>query len=277
MGRSSDPAPLASGNPRLAELRRLVNRRRHRDEAGRFVVDGPVLVGEALPTGLVERVFVDAGVVDQFDHVVAGAEAAGVPVHPVGPGVLARIAEPVTPQPIVAVVRRPPAPTAADALTHGGGVLVGDAVADPGNLGALMRVAEAAGLAGVWVVGNGVDPFAPKVVRASAGSVLRIPIAVGSDGPATMAELVDAGHTAVGLRADGIPYDAAELRPPVAIVVGSEAHGISTGVGALITEWVGIPMAGAVESLNAAVAGGVVAMEVARRRRTGSGAPGTDR
>lgn len=268
---------LGARSARIGELRRLVERRAHREQSRRFVIDGPVLVAEALPTGLVEGLYVDVDAVapaGRFAPLIAAAQAAGVPVDLVAAGVLARVADPVSPQPVVAVVARPATPSAEAVARAGGGVLVCDGVADPGNLGTLVRVAEAAGMSGVWVVGRGTDPFGPKAVRASAGSVLRVPVAVVSDGASAVGALAAAGHVLVGLRGDGDPYDTAPMGSagaPVALVVGSEAHGISTEVAAGVQQWVGIPMSGSVESLNAGVAGAVVALELARRRRTGSG------
>ena len=276
-------AVLGPRHARMGDLRKLVERRAHREAARRFVVDGPVLVAEALSTGLVEVVFVDVDAATpsgRLASLLADAASAGVPIALVASGVLARVADPVTPQPVVAVLARPDMPSAEMVAGGGGGVIVCDGIADPGNLGTLVRVAEAAGMSGVWVVGASTDPFGPKAVRASAGSVLRVPVAVASEGAVAVAALRVAGHAVVGLRADGDPYDMAPLGSagaPVAIVVGSEAHGISPEVTAEVREWVGVPMAGSVESLNAGVAGAVVAMEVARRRRTGSGPPGAAR
>lgn len=274
MGDPGRSGPLGARHSRIADLRKLVERRSHREATDRFVVDGPVLLSEALPSGLVREVFVDVSTLDapgRLGAAVALARSGGVTVTPVASGVLARIADPVTPQPLVAVLDRPP-PATVDLVGPGGaGVLVVDALADPGNLGTLVRVAEAAGLAAVWCVGEGTDPFGPKAVRASAGSILRVPVAVATDGPRAIAALSERGCAVVGLRGGGTPYDAAALTSPVALVVGSEAHGISETIAAGVDEWVGIPMLGDVESLNAGVAGAVVALEIARRGRTGSG------
>src|SRR5690606_30944746 len=105
--------------------------------------------------------------------VVAAARAAGVPVHDVADGALARATSPVTPQPMAAIAAIPAAPDPASVL-HGL-VLVLVGVADPGNAGTLFRVAEAAGASAVVSGGDAVDVWNPKVVRASAGSILRVP------------------------------------------------------------------------------------------------------
>jgi RNA methyltransferase, TrmH family len=260
-------------------LRRLVERRSDRESAGVFVVDGPVLVAEALSADVVVReLYCDADHLGDpaIAEVVAAARSASVRVQVAQPGVIARVADPVTPRPLVAVVERPDAPVAtrasAGASAAGNGLLVLVGVSDPGNTGTLMRTAEAAGMTAVWVVGDGADPFGPKAVRASAGSVLRVPVAVHRDALGALASLVAAGHTLVGTSAQGVVYDQFDAGPSPALLLGSEAHGLGPDVAAMVDRWVSVPMSGAAESLNVAVAGSVLAFELARRRRIGSDA-----
>jgi RNA methyltransferase, TrmH family len=245
-----------------------------------FVVDGPVLVAEALSADVVVReLYCDVDHLGDpaIAEVVAAARSASVRVQVTQPGVIARVADPVTPRPLVAVVERPDAPVAtrlpgAGGSAGGSGLLVLVGVSDPGNTGTLMRTAEAAGMTAVWVVGDGADPFGPKAVRASAGSVLRVPIAVHRDALVALASLVAAGHTLVGTSAQGVVYDQFDAGPSPALLLGSEAHGLDPEVAAMVDRWVSVPMSGAAESLNVAVAGSVLAFELARRRRTGSDA-----
>jgi TrmH family RNA methyltransferase len=139
-------------------------------------------------------------------------------------------------------------------------------VADPGNLGTLLRTAEAVGAVEL-VVGEGTaDPWAPKVVRASAGSVWRVPL---HHGPvdAVLADLGASGVRRVGTAgAGGVAPHRLDLTGPVALVLGSEAHGLPDEVADGIDSWASLPMEGAVESLNVAVAGSVLAFEVVRQR-----------
>jgi RNA methyltransferase, TrmH family len=269
------PEPLGARNPRLAALRRLVERRGDRAEQQRFVVDGPVLATEALLAVLpVEAVFLDAGHLGapEVDAVVSLALDRGVPVLPVATGLLGRIADPVTPRPVLAVVHLPP--TGLELLPVPSGdddfLLVAVAVADPGNLGTLVRTAEAAGATGLAVLGDATDPFSPKAVRASAGSVLRVPIAVSRDLGRGLDALASQ-WTLLATAADGEPLDHAALGPRPAVLLGSEAHGLDAVARDAASMTVAIPMDGAVESLNVGVAGAVLAFELARRRRTGSG------
>lgn len=262
--RPSTPPLLSARNPRVAELGRLSRQRRAREAAGRFVVDGPVLLGEALDAGVeVDAVYAEADALDRPEvaAALAAAEAAGAEVWAVAGG-LARHLDVSSPHGLAAVARVP-------ATGEGGGnptlhvVLVG--VTDPGNAGTLLRTAEAVG-AGVALTDGSVDPWAPKVVRASAGSVLRVPL---RRGPAleVLAALADDGVALVGTRADGgAAPEALDLAGPTALVLGSEAHGLPAEVEAVVGTWATLPMQGRVESLNVAVAGSVLAFEAVRQR-----------
>lgn len=270
--------PVNARNPRVAWLRRLVNSRRDRHDGGVFVVEGPTLVAEALCTGRVQHVFCDVTVGDhpRYGAVLATASDAGVGVTLAAEGVVQGVLDTVTPQPIAAVVT-----FAAGSATHpepksdGPGVVVLVGVADPGNVGALVRTAEAAGLDAVWAVGDTADPFGPKAVRASAGSVLRVPVVLERDPEAAASQLRRAGYRLMATATGGRCVDDVEFRGATALMLGSEAHGLDPGVAAQCDVEVSIPMAGAVESLNVAVAGSVLAFELARRFRMtpGGGIP----
>jgi len=249
----------------LTHLRRLSGRRRARLEAGQFVIDGPTLVAEALAAGAgVVEVYAEPGAPEQ---VLAAARAAGVAVHAVEAGALAKATSPVTPQPVAALATLPPAP--GDDVLHGL-VLVLVGVADPGNAGTLLRVAEASGASAVVSCADAVDLWNPKSVRASAGSSFRVPILVEGTVDAAVGRLRGAGMTVVATALDGaVALDDADLRGDVAVLLGNEAHGLAPEVVALADLAVRIPMAGRVESLNVAMTGTVLAFEAARQQRAG--------
>jgi TrmH family RNA methyltransferase len=247
--------PLGAKNPRLQQVRRLVSSRRTRASEGLFVVEGPTLVADALAAGLVVEVFVDEG---------ATSVDAAVPCHRVRAGALDQIGDAVTSQGVLATARIP-STTVADLIADRP-VLLLSGVADPGNAGTLVRVAEAAGCAGVVFPDGTVDPFSPKVVRSSAGSVLRVPVVAGGEAVAHLVLLAE-GRGIVGTRArDAEPYRTVALDLGSVLVLGSEAHGVAPDVAALVSTWVGIPMEGTVESLNVGVAGALLAFELAARR-----------
>ncbi len=240
------------------------------------MVEGATLVDLALDSGAAVETVVHDGAValDGPTHALADrAAAAGARLVELAAGTMARVTDTVTPQPVAAVVRKPSwalAELLADAVGRGRPLLVLADVADPGNAGTLMRSAEAAGCAGVICCG-GVDPFGPKTVRASAGAVFLVPVIEHPQVRLALAALGDARIHRVGLAAHaGVVLDAADLRGPVAFVLGSESHGLPDGLDRALDEIVTIPMVGRSESLNVAMAGTLAVFEAARQRRSPS-------
>lgn len=189
----------------------------------------------------------------------------GARVFDLAPGVLERVADTVTPQPVLAVVGMPTA-TLED-LADTTFVVVCVDVRDPGNAGAVIRVAHAAGAGAVVCSEGTVDPFNPKTVRASAGSVFHIPIVMAGDA----GDALDAlrGH---GLRClaavsrGGTPYTDVDLSTPLALVLGNEASGLPPLLEERLDGRLTIPMGGGAESLNVSTAAAVLCFEAARRR-----------
>lgn len=263
------PRPLSARNPRIARLARLARQRSVRADERVFVVEGPKLLGEALSAGWpVETVFVESGALGRatVDDVVERSGEAGVTTWEVPDGTLARAADAVTSQGVVAVAEwadhdvSDPGVTLLEVLAYG--------ISDPGNLGTILRAAEAAGADRVVVAGEGaVDPTNPKCVRASAGSIFHVPVVL-ADGDAHLRRLGDLGvqRLATDVRT-GRPYDEVDLTGPTSIVLGSESHGLPDSVADLIDERLTIPMAGRAESLNVAMAGSVLCFEALRQRR----------
>ena len=191
----------------------------------------------------------------------------GVPVLVLADGVLERVATTVD---AAAGAGRGPVRRCAAAASLAGAtfVVVAAGLADPGNLGTVLRVAEAAGAAGVVLTAGTVDPFSPKVVRASAGALFHLPVVV--DAP--VGELCRPRAAAAGHRRDRwrSPTTKHPSTPPVAVVLGNEAHGLPPDL--QVDGLVSIPHAGRAESLNVAMAAAVVCFEVARRARTADAA-----
>ena len=269
--------PLAARNPRVQRVRRLARRRRERVDERAFVLEGPHVVEAALAAGIeLEAVFHEAAAVDLADR----ARALGVAVHELEPGTLARVTDAVTPQPVIAVAPWCDAPLGAvlgAACPDRGAVrpvVVLLDVRDPGNAGTLLRTAEASGAAGVVVAGQSVDVFNPKCVRASAGALFHLPVALVGDVASALAALHEGGLRTIGTAADGpIDYDHCDLTGPVALLLGNEAAGLPAGVQAAVDQVVAIPIEGRAESLNVAAAGAVLCFEAARQRRAGGAIP----
>jgi TrmH family RNA methyltransferase len=216
------------------------------------VIEGPLLVGEALSAGWpIEAQFVAPGVTP-----VAAADGT---VHELARGVAERVADTETTSGLFAVV---PIPTPDPAvLERAGLVVVADRVSDPGNLGTILRSAEAAGADAMVVTSGTVDVYNPKVVRASAGAVFHLPVV-----PAGLGEVRRSGLRVIGTSSHrGTPHTAADWTGRVAIVAGGEAGGLEDD--APVDEWVRIEHHGRAESLNVAMALTVLCFEAARHRR----------
>ncbi len=268
--------PIGARHHSMQRLRRLARRRSARSDEAAFVIDGPTLLAEALDAGVrIDEVVGEPGCPQAL---LDRAAAAGAVVRRTGDGVLARVVDAVTPQRVAAVARladRPPS-EAAGAAGPLALVLVG--VSDPGNAGTLLRSAEAAGGGAVLFCDGSVDPFGPKCVRSSAGSVFRLAVTRQGGSGEALAALAAAGLRRVATRARGAPpYDAADLGGPVALVLGSEAHGLPRAVVDAVDEVVSIPMAGRTESLNVGMAGTVLCFEALRQRRSRRGGGPTNR
>ncbi|MBK5288498.1 MAG: RNA methyltransferase [Acidimicrobiia bacterium] len=237
-----------------------------RREANAFVLEGPRIVADALIRGVeLESVFLGPGAREAFAPLVTRLDTAQIPIRDLKEGVLEKIGSTRTPQPVLAVARMPVPATVTN--LRPGLVLVGAAISDPGNLGTMLRAAEAAGATGV-VVAGGVDPWNPKVVRGSAGAVLGVPIVGVEDLHAALESLRGRGWRAVGADASAdTVYTDADLRGSCALVLGSEAHGLDAELTASLDALVQIPMAGEIESLNVAVAASILMFEAARQTR----------
>jgi RNA methyltransferase, TrmH family len=236
-------------NPRVRAAAAL-HRRRERDETSRYLLEGPRYIGDLLPSGDVEEIFA----VDPPAALLASAREHGVPVTHVSPEVLDKIATSVTPQGVVAVARQRHA-SLTDVLGRGFTVvLVG--IADPGNAGAIIRTATAAGAAGVVFTAGSVDPWNPKAVRASAGAVGRVPVVVGVSTGEVIATCRESGDRLVALDASGETTfrSPSALAAPVALIFGNEAHGLDAEILSAVDLVVSIPRYGPVESLNLAAA-----------------------
>ncbi len=260
-------AALSYRHQKVQRLRRLVGRRSARQAERAFVAEGAKVVGEAL-TGrsAVEAIFVgpDATAADLV--VVGQASAAGCPVFELEAGVLARVAGTVTPQAVLAIV--PALDVALDTLSRDGVIVVCADVRDPGNLGTVLRSAEAAGARGVVCADGTVDPYNPKCVRASAGALFHVPLVVGGNTVQVLSDVGAWGLRRLGTSAHaGDPMWDVDLSGPLVLVLGNEAAGLAPEVDRALDGRVAVPIEGRSESLNVGMAGTVLVYEAARQRR----------
>ncbi|MEP0549033.1 MAG: RNA methyltransferase [Rhodothermales bacterium] len=244
---------------RLKDLASL-HRKKHRDRAGEFLVEGLRSVESALAAGasLVEILVTEEASRDE--RVRALLDNASVSVHAVAARDLDRIADTATTQGIVAVART----ALADADTLTGAIVALDGVQDPGNVGAILRTAAWFGADAVLAGPGTADPFGPKAVRAAMGGLWDLRIAATDDLAGALDRLRASGHPLFGADLDGEPASAWSPPHAAVLVLGSEAHGLSGDVRARLDGRVriGAPHADAdrpgVESLNVSVAAGVL-------------------
>ncbi len=258
MAPAAESHVLGAQNPRIAELRRLIGRRSSR--SADIVLEGPRTVREAIAAGHVPTTVIVPESGD--DHPLIDELPASVEIVVTRDKAFERLAPSVSPQPMLALVPRPagelPAAFGVDDVA-----LVLAEVSDPGNVGTLIRVADAVGAVAVVCVG-GADPWGPKTVRSSAGSVLRVPVVASDSLEEATAALRSAGARVIGTDVrEGEPHDGGVLDGPIAIVLGSEPHGLDRS-SVEVDAWVRIDMPGNTESLNVAMAGTLLAYEARR-------------
>ncbi len=253
-------------------------------------VEGPKLVEDALRSGLeAEALLVsESGESSQLERILraAGESVAGIPrsrVLRTTDKLFASVAGTETPQGVAALFRQRAwefddvvrGAAAADGSLRGDAalVMVMAAVQDPGNIGTIVRSAEAFGATGVVTTRGSADAWSPKALRASAGSGLRMPILRGMAIPVLLAQLRVAGVTIVAASSHSGAFSgagaetAADLREAVAIFIGNEGAGLPREIENAADGRISIPMAAGVESLNAGVAASVVLYEAARQRQ----------
>lgn len=269
---SATTGELTQRSPRVVATRRLM-RRRHRDEAGLFLAEGPQAVREALGAGAVVDLFATVDGLGRAPDLVETAHAAEAGVWPVTEQGLASLTETVTPQGIVAVCRHIHHTDPGAVLGAGTRLVVTLAgVADPGNAGTMLRTADAAGASAVVFPHGCVDPYNGKCVRASAGSLFHVDIVRGGTTEATVRTLRDAGLTVLAADARGAVdlddyADAGGLDGRTAWLFGSEAHGLPAAVADLADARVRVAIYGRAESLNLAAAAAVCLYASARAHR----------
>ena len=297
---------------RLAHLQRLAQHPAERRKAGQFLIEGAVLLNDALDAGLhVNEVLLERGRAGEAEKAAAErARGEGAVCAEVADGALARIGASVTPPPILAVAEIPVGGVsegripsgqnsseagdghmgAADVLTKEERLAGGEGaaseevaasserlaaegfslaaveIADPSNAGALLRCAEGAGASEVVFAGNCVDPWGPKAVRASAGSVFRLPPRREPDAAAFLQNLRQSGRQVIATASNrGNPYYEFSYDNGAVILMGNETHGLPEAIKSCVTDWVHIPLSGGTESLNVAMAAAIICFEARRQ------------
>ncbi len=203
----------------------------------------------------------------EVSRLASAALAAGARVFTLADGVARRVADTVTPHPVFGVFGM--TDSALESLEDPSLAVLCAEVRDPGNAGTVLRTCDAAGVDVVMFCGGTVDPFNPKTVRSSAGSIFHVTLAVVPEVARAIDWLRERGVTIYGTDSAGTDYASVDLRAPCAFVLGNEAAGLDNDVRAQLDATVGIPMAGRAESLNVGVSCAVLCFEASRQRRAG--------
>jgi TrmH family RNA methyltransferase len=265
---------LSRSNPLLRKLRALKEQGATQDL---MLIEGPRLIEEALAArvALVEVVLTQRFAESRRGRALMGAfDTRRQRVRFVSESAAASLSDVTTHQGVLALARRPQMLPPDAALSPSALVLVAVALQNPGNLGSLLRAAEAAGATGVFLTTGSADPFSSKALRGAMGSAFRLPHVRGLEPAAVLERLRSRGIVSIATVATGgRPHDRVDLRRPIALWLGNEGAGLPAEVVQAADERVTIPMAPGVESLNVAVAAGVLLFEATRQRRAASGAP----
>jgi len=245
-------------NPAVQDARALATaKERSRQRA--FLLDGEHMVGEGLQfcPERVRTVFVDEKRVEAYQDLLSKAtgEVYAVPEH-----VLASISQVKTPQGIAAVCGLPQ-PRTLDQM--GSRLILLENVQDPGNVGTILRTLDAAGFDGCVLTPGCADPYGPKTLRATMGSLFRVPMCTAPDAAEAARALAESGYAVIGAALDGEPfYERGALPEKLCVIIGNEGQGMTKAALEKCTHRYRLPMRGGAESLNAAVAAAIFMYEL---------------
>lgn len=258
-------------------IKELLQKPKTRRESGLYVVDGAKMCGE-LPPEEAEEVFVTGEFLSSRYAASCEGLLRACGYELVTEQEMKQMSDTVTPQGILAVARQKRV-KGLGALLEGSGeaplLVILETLQDPGNLGTILRAAEAAGASGILMNRSCADIYAPKVVRSTMGALFRVPFLYVEDLQEAVRRL-QAGEVLPDGRAmqvyaahlqGAVDYTSVSYREPCAVMIGNEAHGLSPELTALASGAIKIPMEGRVESLNAAMAATVILFEASRQRR----------
>lgn len=251
-------------NPLVKKAAEL-KQKKYRQQQGLFLAEGLRTVEEAIASKCVETIFYTAISDQRTRDALERAAAENLRLVCVTDNVMKKIADTETPQGIMAICRMKQ-PALEDLLAAGKLLLVLDRVGDPGNIGTMLRTGDAAGIGGLVLLKGSADIYAPKTVRASMGSLFHVPVLSGLDEADFVRSAKRAGYQLLVTSLAGADnLYTADLSGRLAFVMGNEANGVSETLLQAADKRVFIPMVGRAESLNVAMAAGVVLFECLRR------------
>ena len=253
---------LSTHNPAVMAMREL-QKPRGRREAGLFLAEGVKMVREAVALGICRTLAVEIGREGECMELAEKAEAAGCDVVRVSVAVMLARCDAKTPQGIVCSVAIPEQPEA----LAGSRFVALDGVQDPGNVGTILRTADAAGFDGAILGAGCADLYGAKTLRSTMGSVYRVPVRHTDDLAGELDVMKKRGFAVVATELGGEDFYEKCPHENCVLVIGSEGRGVSKSVRDAATHHLALPMRGGAESLNAAVAAGIMIYEIARGMR----------
>lgn len=252
-------------NPKVQLIRRLMNRSKDRRAEAAFIVEGVRLVEEAHQAEFNARFLIYSEKLSERGlGLVESYRNQGIQVESASESIMRRISDTEHPQGILGVFEMESLPIP-DKLDN---VLILDQIRDPGNMGTILRSAWAAGTQVVYLSPGCADPFSPKVMRGGMGAHFRMPIIKMTWEEIKLQVRSHTLHCYLAATRRGLAYYEADFRPPMSLIVGGEAYGAGDEALKLSDTMVSIPMPGGGESLNAAVAAGILMFEISRQRES---------
>ena len=253
----------SSSNPQMKQAAAMLKKAKARNDADAYIVEGIRMVRE-IPKAQLLRVYASESFLKEHTEMVSAAEC-------VSDKVFKEISDTKTPQGIMAVVRQEHYTLEKMMRMDKNPLfLMLESIQDPGNLGTMLRMAEGAGATGIIMNRSTVDIYNPKVVRSTLGSVFRVPFVYVDDMTEAAKQLQSAGIHLYAAHLKGENYYFQEdFRSSAAVMIGNEAAGLSDELSAMADTYIKIPMAGQVESLNAAMAATILMYEARRQRMSG--------
>ena len=252
----------STSNQQMKNLMLLMKKAKARNEQELFVVEGRKMFQE-VPEEWLKQVYVSESFFAENDKMLAGYT-----YEIVSDSVFKAVSDTQTPQGILCLVRKPQyrlEELLKGADTH---LLILESIQDPGNLGTMLRTGEGAGISGVVMNHTTVDLFNPKTIRSTMGSIFRVPFFVTEDLHETIRQLQNAQISVYAAHLEGsVCYDTPDYTKGTAFLIGNEGNGLTKETAALADTYIRIPMGGQLESLNAAMAAGILMYEANRQRR----------
>lgn len=252
-------------NRKIKETAKLISSTKYRRETGLFVIEGLRLCCDAAGCGVeMDTLFITDDAFERYGDKMTELISTAKEIFSVTEEVFSKISDTSSPQGVLAVCKTPDIELNVDKITSNGRYVVCENVSDPSNLGAISRTAEALGVNGMIIVGNGCDPFGPKVQRASMGSLLRLPLYKFREIKAAYEFLHNCSITVYASVVDREAKKVTDVSfgDGSAVVIGNEGNGLTDEAKQICDEQITIPITGRAESFNAAAAAAILLWEL---------------